>query len=58
MLVCVMTLPAWLNSIPLSCLAAILLVAGFKLASPALIKQMWAKGAISFCRSRSRWWRL
>jgi carbonic anhydrase len=48
MLVCVMTLPTWLNSIPLSCLAAILLVAGFKLASPALIKQMWAEGPYQF----------
>jgi carbonic anhydrase len=48
MLVCVMTLPTWLNLIPLSCLAAILLVAGFKLASPALIKQMWAEGPYQF----------
>ncbi|MDB5342353.1 MAG: sulfate permease-like transporter, superfamily [Schlesneria sp.] len=48
MLVCVMALPTWLNSIPLSCLAAILLVAGFKLASPALIKQMWTEGPYQF----------
>ena len=44
LLVCVALLPAWLNLIPLSCLAAILLVTGFKLASPALVRQMWAAG--------------
>lgn len=33
---------------PLSCLAAILLVAGVKLASPALVKQMWDQGRSQF----------
>ena len=38
----------WLNLIPLSCLAAILLVTGVKLASPALVKQMWNEGRYQF----------
>ena len=42
--VCVVFLAGLLNRIPLSCLAAILLVTGFKLASPKLLKQMWAGG--------------
>ncbi|MBP3960604.1 bifunctional SulP family inorganic anion transporter/carbonic anhydrase [Gemmata sp. G18] len=41
-------LGAWLNLIPLSCLAAILLVTGIKLASPALVRQMWAEGRAQF----------
>lgn len=41
-------IPTWLNTIPLSCLAAILLVTGIKLASPALIKQMWSEGRYQF----------
>ena len=48
LLVCVMLLPAYLNSIPLSCLAAILLVTGVKLVSPALVKQMWSEGRYQF----------
>lgn len=48
MLVCVAFLPIYLNMIPLSCLAAILLVTGMKLASPALFKQMWAGGPTQF----------
>jgi carbonic anhydrase/SulP family sulfate permease len=40
----VILVPAWLNSIPLACLAAILLVTGFKLASPSLVKQIWNEG--------------
>ncbi len=48
LLVSVVFLPTWLNSIPLSCLAAILLVTGIKLASPALVKQMWAAGRYQF----------
>lgn len=45
---CVMFVPATLNLIPLSCLAAILLVTGIKLASPALVKQMWNDGRYQF----------
>jgi len=48
LLVSVMLLPGWLNMIPLSCLAAILLVTGFKLASPALVKRMWSAGWSQF----------
>jgi carbonic anhydrase len=46
--VCVLFLAEQLNLIPLSCLAAILLVTGIKLASPALVKQMWAEGRYQF----------
>jgi carbonic anhydrase len=48
LLMSVMLLPGWLNMIPLSCLAAILLVTGFKLASPALVKRMWSEGRSQF----------
>jgi carbonic anhydrase len=41
-------LAAWLNLIPLACLAAILLVTGVKLASPALVRQMWTGGRSQF----------
>jgi carbonic anhydrase len=41
---CVVFLAGWLNRVPLSCLAAILLVTGFKLASPKLVRQMWRGG--------------
>ncbi len=46
--VCVIALPAYLNQIPLACLAAILLAVGFKLASPKLIRQMWNEGRYQF----------
>lgn len=48
LLVSVMFLPSWLNLIPLSCLAAILLVTGLKLASPVLMRQMWDEGRYQF----------
>ena len=48
LLTAVMLLPTYINMIPLSCLAAILIVTGFKLASPALIKQMWDAGRYQF----------
>ena len=41
-------LPTLLNRIPLACLAAILLMTGFKLASPKLIKSMWNSGRDQF----------
>lgn len=44
LLISVALLPTWLNAIPLSCLAAILLVTGFKLASPSLFRKMWSEG--------------
>jgi carbonic anhydrase/SulP family sulfate permease len=48
LLVCVALLPTYLNMIPLAALAAILLVTGFKLASPKLFRQMWAEGRYQF----------
>lgn len=48
LLVSVALLPLWLNMIPLSCLAAILLVTGLKLASPTLVRQMWNQGGYQF----------
>jgi carbonic anhydrase len=48
LLLSVMLLPGWLNMIPLSCLAAILLVTGVKLASPTLVRQMWSQGRYQF----------
>ncbi len=48
LLVSVPLIPTWLNTIPLSALAAILLVTGIKLASPALVKQMWNQGRYQF----------
>ncbi len=48
LLVTVPLIPTWLNKIPLSSLAAILLVTGLKLASPALVKQMWSEGRSQF----------
>ena len=37
-------MPALLNKIPLACLAAILLFTGYKLAKPALFKEMYQRG--------------
>lgn len=45
---CVMFVPTMLNEIPLSALAAILLMTGLKLASPKLLKQMWSEGRNQF----------
>ena len=47
-LICVALIPRILNMIPLSALAAILLMTGYKLAKPALFKQMWAAGKYQF----------
>ncbi len=48
LVVCVALFPVYLNMIPLSALAAILLVTGFKLASPKLFRQMWHEGRYQF----------
>jgi len=45
---CVALLPRWLNQIPMCALAAILIVTGYKLASPKVIKQMWDEGKYQF----------
>lgn len=48
LLVCVITVPQWLNEVPLSALAAILIVTGFKLAKPQIFKEMWHDGRTQF----------
>lgn len=48
LLVSVPLIPTWLNTIPLSALAAILLMTGIKLASPSLVRQMWSEGRYQF----------
>ena len=48
LLLSVMFLPISLNHIPLSCLAAILLVTGLKLVNPSLFRQMWSEGRYQF----------
>src|SRR5262249_36116983 len=45
---CVLLCPQYVNMIPLSCLAAILLYTGVKLVSPALVRQMWSDGRYQF----------
>ncbi|KAF5298093.1 hypothetical protein FQR65_LT19620 [Abscondita terminalis] len=42
--IALLAIPTVLNMIPLSCLAAILLHTGYKLAKPALFKEMYVKG--------------
>ncbi len=48
LLVSVALFPHWLNQIPLSCLAAVLIFTGFKLAKPSLFRQMWREGPNQF----------
>lgn len=48
LLVAVVTVPALLNRIPLSVLAAILLTVGYKLAKPALFLSMYRQGPYQF----------
>ncbi|MCB0769964.1 MAG: SulP family inorganic anion transporter [Flavobacteriales bacterium] len=43
-LLCVILIPGIMELIPLASLAAILFVVGYKLAKPALFKEMWSKG--------------
>lgn len=44
LLISVILIPRLLNMIPLSVLAAVLLIVGYKLAKPSLFKQMWQAG--------------
>jgi carbonic anhydrase len=48
LLVALLFLPTVMNKIPLSSLAAVLLVTGYKLANPNLFKSMWAQGKSQF----------
>lgn len=48
LLVALVAIPMLINLIPLACLAAILLHTGYKLAKPALFKEMIAKGLDQF----------
>ncbi|MCX6171748.1 MAG: SulP family inorganic anion transporter [Flavobacterium sp.] len=48
LLVSVLAIPTLLNKIPLATLAAILLLIGYKLANPKIIKHFWNKGKYQF----------
>lgn len=48
LLLAVVSIPAILNKIPLACLAAVLLMIGYKLASPTVFKHMWKSGKYQF----------
>ncbi len=48
LLICVASIPALLNEIPLASLAAILLVIGYRLARVSLFKAMWKEGFWQF----------
>lgn len=48
LLICVLAIPRILNLIPLATLAAVLLLVGYKLASPAKIKHFLAKGKFQY----------
>lgn len=48
LLICVATIPQVLNLIPLSCLAAVLILVGYKLTKPDLIRKMYFKGHNQF----------
>jgi len=48
LLACVAAIPSLLNEIPLACLAAILLVIGYRLARISLFKSMWREGVWQF----------
>ncbi len=48
LLIAVLAIPVILNKIPLACLAAILILIGYKLASPTVFKHMWQHGKYQF----------
>ncbi|WP_054774413.1 bifunctional SulP family inorganic anion transporter/carbonic anhydrase [Methylogaea oryzae] len=48
LLVCVLTVPAWLNRVPLAAVAAVMLVIGYRMAHWELFRAMYAKGRDQF----------
>jgi MFS superfamily sulfate permease-like transporter len=48
LLISIILIPVLLNKIPLSALAAILLLTGYKLAKPAVFKNFWKEGKYQF----------
>lgn len=48
LLLAVISIPFFLNKIPMACLAAILIMIGLKLASPKVFKHMWRTGKHQF----------
>lgn len=48
LLIAVIAIPTVLNRIPLACLAAVLLMTGWKLAHPTVFKRMWQNGKFQF----------
>jgi MFS superfamily sulfate permease-like transporter len=48
LLFCAIFIPNILNMIPLACLAAVLILVGYKLASPAIFKKAWHDGINQF----------
>lgn len=48
LLISVFLIPEWINKIPLSALAAILITTGFKLANPKNFMQLWNEGKYQF----------
>jgi len=48
LLICTITIPTVLNQIPLASLAIVLIMVGYKLAKPAIFKQMYKEGQDQF----------
>jgi MFS superfamily sulfate permease-like transporter len=48
LLISILAIPTLLNKIPLATLASILLLVGYKLANPKIIKHFWEKGKYQF----------
>ncbi len=48
LLIAILAIPGLLNKIPLACLAAVLLMIGYKLAGPAVFQRMWKNGKFQF----------
>jgi MFS superfamily sulfate permease-like transporter len=48
LMIAVLAIPFILNKIPLASLAAVLIMIGFKLASPAVFKHIWSNGKFQF----------